>query len=370
MKNLKIKKIEIIKLNIPLKEPVIISLGAIYKTENLLIKIHTDSGLTGTGEASPLRQIVGEIQASEFEIAKQLAACIKGKNPLAIEDRLSEMDREIAGNNTLKSAFDMALYDILGKSAGMPLYQLLGGSNSREIYTDMTVYLGSPEKMAAQALEYKNEGFPAIKVKLGTTEKEDIARIQAIREAIGYEIPLRIDANQEWDTITAIRTLKALEKYDVEHCEEPIAHWNNRDLVRVRNNSPISIMADESVFDHHDAFRLASMGACDYFNIKLSKTGGINNALKIIAIGEAAGIKSQVGCMSESRYALTALTHLVAARNNIVHFDIDSSFPHAEDPVTGGIQYKGKGKWELPDSPGIGADFDAEFLDKMEKVAI
>lgn len=370
MNHLKIEKIEIIKLNIPLKEPVIISLGAIYKTENLLIKIHTDSGLTGTGEASPLRQIVGEIQASEFEIAKHLAAVIKGKNPLAIEDRLSEMDREIAGNNTLKSAFDMALYDLLGKSAGMPLYQLLGGSNSREIYTDMTIYLGSPDKMAAQALEYKNEGFPAIKAKLGTTEKEDIARIQAIREAIGYEIPLRIDANQGWDTITAIRTLKALEKYDIEHCEEPIAHWNNRDLVRVRNNSPISIMADESVFDHHDAFRLASMGACDYFNIKLSKTGGINNALKIIAIGEAAGIKSQVGCMSESRYALTALTHLVAARNNIVHFDIDSSFPHAEDPVTGGIQYKGKGKWELPDSPGIGADFDAEFLDKMEKVTI
>lgn len=370
MKKIKIEEIEVIKLNIKLKEPVKISLGTIYKSENILIKIHTDSGLTGTGEASPLKQIVGETQASEFEIAKYLAVTIKGKDPLAIEDRMLDIDRAIAGNFTLKSAFDMAMYDLLAKSANMPLYQLLGGSNSREICTDMTVYISTPEKMAAQALEYKNEGFPAIKVKLGTTEKEDIARIKAIREAIGYEIPLRIDANQGWDTVTAIRILKALEKYDIEHCEEPIPHWNNRDLVRVRNNSPISIMADESVFNHHDAFRLASMGACDYFNIKLSKTGGIHHALKIIAIGEAAGIKSQVGCMSESRYALTALTHLVAARNNIVHFDIDSSFSHAEDPVTGGIQYKGKGKWELPDSPGIGAGFDPGFLDQMGKVVV
>jgi L-Ala-D/L-Glu epimerase len=370
MNHLRIDNIEVIKLNIALKEPVVISLGAIYKTENILIKIHADNGLTGIGEASPLKQIVGEIQASEYEIAKLLAAVIKGRNPLAIEDRLTELDREIAGNYTIKSAFDMALYDLLAKNAGMPLYQLLGGGNSREVFTDMTVYLGTPEKMALDALSYKNEGYPAIKVKLGTTEKEDIARIKAIRDAVGYDIPLRIDANQGWDTVTAIRTLKALEKYDIEHCEEPIPHWNNRDLVRVRNNSPISIMADESVFDHKDAFRLASLGACDYFNIKLSKSGGIHNALKIIGVGEAAGIKSQVGCMSESRYALTALTHLVAARNNIIHFDIDSSFAHAEDPVTGGIQYMGKGKWQLPDAPGIGADFDANFLEGLEKEMI
>lgn len=370
MEKIQITDIEIIRLNIPLKEPIHISLGIIQSTENILIKIHTDAGITGIGEGSPLKQIVGEVQASEFETARYMAAVIKGKDPVAIEERLFDIDREIAGNYTLKSAFDMALYDILGKSAGLPLYQLLGGSNTREIFTDMTVYLGTPEKMAAEAAAYKKKGFQSIKVKLGTTVKEDIARIEAIRKAIGYDIPLRIDANQGWDTVTAISILKLLEKYDIEHCEEPIAHWNNRDLVYVRNNSPIPIMADESVFDHRDAFRLASMGACDYFNIKLAKTGGIHNALKIIAIGEAAGIKSQVGCMSESRYALTALTHIVAARKNIVHFDIDSSLSQAEDPVTGGIIYKDKGKWELPDQPGIGADFDPGFLEKMEKITV
>ena len=362
-----IKKIEVFKLNIALKEPISISLGTFYKTENLLIRIHTDSGLVGSGEGSPEKHIVGELQSSGFETAGYLAGIIKGKDALAIEDRINDLDRAITGNNTLKSAFDMAMYDLLSQSAGMPLYRLLGGGNTREIYTDMTVYLGSPAKMAAQALEYVNAGFPTIKVKVGGTTEEDTARIKAIRDAIGYDTPMRIDSNQGWDTVTAIKTLKILEKYNIEHCEEPIARWNNRDLKRVRDNSPIPIMADESVFDHRDAFRLASMRACDYFNIKLAKTGGIHHALKIIAIAEGAGIKTQVGCMSESRYALTALAHMVAARNNIVYFDIDSSLSHAEDPVTGGIQYKGKGKWELPEVPGIGADFNEEFLSKMER---
>lgn len=370
MENLKIDKIEVMELNIALKEPISISLGTHYLAENVAIRIYADNGLMGTGEASPEINITGESQSTELEIAKILAAGLKGKDPLAIEDRILDMDRIIAGNYTIKSAFDMALYDLLAKQAGLPLYQLLGGGNTREICTDMTVYLGTPERMAEQALGYEREGFPTIKVKLGTTESEDIKRIQLIREAIGDEIPLRIDANQGWDVVTAIKILKALEPYHIDHCEEPIPRWDNAGLRRVRDNSPIPIMADESVFDHRDAFRLASMGACDYFNIKFAKSGGIHNAIKINAIAEGAGIKTQVGCMSETRFALTALTHFVAAKNNVVWFDIDASLSHAEDPVTGGIQYMGKGKWELPQVPGIGGDFDPAFLGKMNKVTI
>ena len=129
-------------------------------------------------------------------------------------------------------------------------------------------------------------------------------------------------------------------------------------------------MADESVFDHHDAFKLASRGACDFFNIKFSKSGGIHKALKINAIAEASGIKCQVGCMSESRFALTALMHFVLAAKNVVHFDIDSSLMLDADPVIGGIQYEGKGKWILKDAMGIGADFDEVFLSGVESVTI
>ena len=370
MENIVITKVEIIKLNLPYKEPFVISLGVIESATNVVIKIHTNGGLTGIGECAPFITIVGETQETVFETSKLIARLLKGKDPFAIEDRLAEIDRAIAGNYTMKSAFDMALYDLLAKKAQMPLYKLLGGSNTREIYTDMTISIGPPEKVAKDALAFKEAGFPAIKVKLGTTTKEDVARIKSIREAVGDNYPIRIDANQGWDTVTAINTLNALAKYNIEHCEEPIPKWNNRELVKVRENSPISIMADESVFDHHDAFRLASMGACDYFNIKFSKSGGIHNALKINAIAEAAGIKCQVGCMSESRFALTALMHFVLAGKNVVHFDMDSSLMLAEDPVIGGIQYQGKGKWTLEDAIGIGADFNEDFLNSMESVTI
>ena len=365
-----ITSVEVIKLNIPYKEPFVISLGVIENATNIVIKINTNSDLTGVGECAPFVFIVGETQETVYEISKQVGKLLIGKDPFAIEDRLLEINKAVKGNYTMKSAFDMALYDLLAKKANLPLYKLLGGSNSREVYTDMTISIGEPEKMANDAKRFKEEGFPAIKIKLGTTTKLDVARIKAIREAVGNDYPIRIDANQGWDTVTAIKTLQELSEYNIEHCEEPIAHWNNRELVKVRENSPISIMADESLFDHHDAFRLASMGACDYFNIKFSKSGGINNALKIVAIAEASGIKCQVGCMSESRFALTALMHLVAARNNIVHFDIDSSLMLAEDPVIGGIQYKGNGKWELGDTIGIGADFKPGTFDQMEKFIV
>lgn len=370
MQKTRITKVEVIKLNLPYKEPFVISLGVITEASNVVIRIHTSDGLTGTGECAPFVFIVGETQETVFELAKKVGKMLLGRDPFAIAERLHEIDRAVKGNPTMKSAFDMAFYDLLALRANLPLYRLLGGSNKREIHTDMTISIGDPEKVARDALEFQKAGFPAIKVKLGTTSREDVARIKAIREAVGPDYPIRIDANQGWDTITAIETLKALEPYGIEHCEEPIPHWNNRELVKVRENSPIPIMADESVFDHHDAFRLASMGACDYFNIKFSKSGGINNALKIVAVAEAAGIKCQVGCMSESRFALTALMHLVLASDIIVHFDMDSSLMLDKDPVTGGIEYKGAGHWILGESPGIGAGFDEAFLESMERVSI
>ncbi|MBN2417348.1 dipeptide epimerase [bacterium] len=366
-----ISRIELYKLNIPLKNPFIISLGVMTDVKNIVVKIHTDQdGLYGTGEACPFWIITGSTQESDFELAKILARVMIGKNPLEIEHLIREMDEEVKFNPTIKGAFDMALYDILGKYTQLPLYALWGGKNDRTLTTDMTVSLDTPEKMATEALAFKDNGFPAIKVKLGENTIKDVARIKAIREAIGMEIPLRIDANQGWDVVTAIHTLKALEKFDIEHCEEPVPRWNNEGLVLVRSKSPIPVMADESLFDEHDAFRLASMGACDYFNIKLSKSGGLNTALKIVAVADAAGIKSQVGCMLETRLGLTALAHLVVARKNIVHYDLDSALMHAEDPVSGGMRYLEKGEVAIPDSPGIGADFDPQYLASMDKVMI
>ncbi len=370
MKSPAVTRVDVIKLNIPYKEPFVISLGVIPSATNVVVRIHSDDGNSGTGECAPFVYIVGETQQTVFDLSLQIAGLMLGKDPYALEERLKEIDRAVKGNPTMKSGFDMALYDLLARRARLPLYRILGGSNMREVCTDMTISIGSPEKMARDALAFQREGFPAIKVKLGTTQKEDLGRIEAIREAVGPDYPVRIDANQGWDAAAAIATLRALEPFGIEHCEEPIPHWNTRELPRVRTESPIPIMADESLFDHHDAFRLAVIQACDYFNIKLSKSGGIHNALKIISVAESAGIGCQVGCMSESRFALTALMHLVQARESIIHFDMDSSLMLAEDPVTGGISYEGAGKWTLDEQPGIGAGFDEAFLESMEQKSL
>jgi len=364
MKESSIVRIELYKLTIARREQFRISLGVMDSVENILVQIHTTDGLYGWGEGSPLPYICGETQAISLEAARTLAGFLIGKDPYAIEARLHDLDRFLVHNTTAKSAFDMALYDLLAKQAGLPLYALLGGEK-RLFFTDETIGIDSPEVMARQALNTKKHGFLAIKVKLGTNRHDDFERIQAIRAAVGDDVLLRIDANQGWDLVTAEQTLRDLARFDIQYCEEPIAHWNQAGLRYLREKSPIPIMADESLFDHHDAFRLASLGACDYFNIKLSKSGGIHTALKINAVAESAGIQCMLGCMAETRLGLTAAAHLVSARPNIAFADLDSAFNKEGDPVVGGITYDG-GWIHLPEVPGHGADILPEALKSWE----
>lgn len=368
--NLQITSIEIYKLCIPLKQPFVISLGPQYDADNIVIIIKTNEGITGWGECSPYMSINGESMDTCFIVAQYLAAELKNKNPLQIEECIASMDRLITRNESIKSAFDMALYDIASQHANQPLYQFLGGKKNKIISTDMTVGLGSPDKMAKEALQYKTEGFPSIKVKLGTTTAEDVERIKTIREAIGNELPLRIDANQGWSVATAIATLNALNDFGIEHCEEPIARWNYMELPHVRKNSPIKIMADESCFDEHDAERLAKLNACDYFNIKLGKSGGIWHALKIVEVANANNIKLQVGCFMESRLAITALVHFAYSSNLILHYDLDTPLMLKDDPILGGMIFKENGIVEIDDSIGIAATVDTQFLKTCEKITI
>lgn len=365
-----ITSIEIYKLLLPLKEPFVISLGTQYNADNILIIIKTNEGITGFGECSPYMSINGESIDTCFAVAQYLATALKGINPLAIEDCIAIMDKVIYGNNSIKSAFDMALYDIAAKHSNMPLYQFLGGEKNKVITTDMTVGIGSPEKMANDALRFKEAGFPAVKVKLGQSTELDVARIQAIRNAVGNELPLRIDANQGWSVETAITTLQALAPHDIEHCEEPIARWNFMELPKVRKASPIKIMADESCCTQHDASRLAALQACDYFNIKLGKSGGIFNALKIVEVGNQHNIKMQIGSFMESRLATSAFVHFAYGNNSIVHFDLDTPLMMAEDPIENGLQYLPNGVVEINDLPGIGASIHEDYLQNRQRVVV
>ncbi len=365
-----IQKIEICKLFIPLKEPFVISLGPINNAENVIVIIHTSNGITGFGECSPFMSINGESADTGLVVGQYFANFLKGKNPLLIEEHIAAMDKIIYGNSSIKSAFDIALYDIASQHAGLPLYKYLGGKKNKTIITDYTVSIADPGKMAADALKIKNEGYPAIKIKLGNNGKTDVLRIKAIRESVGSEIPLRIDANQGWDIEEAITTLKALAPFGIQHCEEPIPRWAFMQLPRVRKESPIPIMSDESCGDEHDAERLIQLGACDYMNIKLGKSGGIFKALKMVKLAEAANIHLQVGAFMESRLAMTAFAHFSLCSPVIEHYDFDTSLMFSEDPVEGGMLYKQNGIIEVPETTGLGASINKSWLKKMEKVVI
>ncbi len=366
-----IQSVEIYKLFIPLKEPFVISLGPIHEVQNVVVIIRTKDGCAGYGECSPYMTINGESVDTCFIVGQYFAKVLKGKDAVDIAGCMEIMDKTIYANSSIKSAFDIALHDIVGQHKGVPVYQLLGGSNNKTLETDMTVSIGTPEKMRSDALKFMEEGFPAIKVKLGQEKEIDVQRIRAIREGIGKDHPLRIDANQGWETAdNAIDVLQALSSFNIEHCEEPISRWRYTELGKVSAASPIPIMADESCGDEHDAERLIALKACSLFNIKLGKSSGFYKGLKIAELGAAAGMHMQVGGFMESRLGMTAAAHLALANDHIHHCDFDTPLMFTEDPVIGGIQYLEKGRIKVPDVPGLGAVIDDAWLRKSEKAIL
>jgi L-alanine-DL-glutamate epimerase-like enolase superfamily enzyme len=366
---MKITQTEIYKYSIPMV-PFTIATGTMEFAQNIFIRIHTDKEITGVGECSAFPMITGETQATCFEIAKDFASLLKNKNALALEERMNELHAFTAYNNTIKSAFDMALHDIAAQQAKLPLYKFLGGDKTKKLETDLTIGINTPQQMAEQAKEFVERGVRILKIKLGKNAKEDIQRIELINKVVGKEIKLRIDANQGWNYDDALYVLTALKNYNIEFCEQPIRKHDDPLLPQLKKNSPIKIMADESVFDHYDAARLIKANACDYINIKFAKSSGIIEANKINAVCKEKNIACMMGGMLESRVALTAFAHFATAFDNIRFYDMDTCMlGHKIDPVIGGVTYNNFFV-ELPDSIGVGADVNEEFLQQLEKVIV
>ncbi|MFT4565194.1 MAG: L-alanine-DL-glutamate epimerase-like enolase superfamily enzyme [Saprospiraceae bacterium] len=371
MTNVHITKVEITPLQIELTEPFVISKGPLTHASITVVKIYTNEGLYGIGECCPYRTIHGETQAGSVAAARDLSLLLIGKDPTKIRRLVQIMDKSLAGNASIKGAIDMALYDLNAKIVNQPLYQYLNGDAEKKIYTDMTVSLLEEERMVEKALKFQSDGFPVLKVKLGDRPAaKDISRMQSIRKAVGDELPLRIDANQGWNYIEALRAVEGMKDLNIEHCEAPIHSGNLMHLARLREISPIAIMGDEAVFSHLDAFQTLSRGCIDLINIKLGKSGGICHAMKIAGIAEAFGVYCQVGSFSESRLGITALTHFSMAWDNIIYFDLDSPLMQSEDPIIGGMTYHKDWQVTVSDEPGIGADYDPDFLKRFETLSI
>lgn len=352
---MRIDKIELKHISIPLKKTFKTALRTVDSAENTVVLVHTDNGLTGFGEAPPTKAITGEDNESiRAAINEYIIPALTGQDISDMDMLQQKLHGSVSGNNSAKAAVDMALYDLYTRQLGKPLYQYLGGYRNK-VETDITISINEPEEMEADAAAAAEQGFSALKLKVGIDAEKDVQRVKCIRNAVGKDMKIRLDANQGWEVDEAIRTIRTLEDLDldIELVEQPVKARDFAGLKKVKDNVNTIIMADESMFTAQDARELLEMQAADLLNIKLMKCGGIYKALQIVEIAEEYGVECMLGSMVESKISLTAAAHLAAAKKVITRVDLDAAILLKEDPVIGGF-HKNIPWFSLDDSPGLG----------------
>lgn len=332
---MRIERVEVYSVTLKYSEPFRIAPSVSVESRNIVVRILTDYGIEGWGESSPSRRVTGETVETVSLAISRMAPRLVGMCPLMIEQNVEVMDQTVDGNPAAKAALDIALHDILGKTVGKPLFILLGGYRT-EVLTDITLSVKPPREMAADAVNAVKQGFKALKIKVGVNPVEDVERIRMVREAVGEDVEMRVDANGGWSVEQAIEVLNRVERFNIRFVEQPVPAEDVKGLARVRKNSPIPIMADESIHSSSDALRLIREEAVDLINIKLMKSGGILNAKRISDVAEAAGIPCMVGCMGESGIGVAAGAHFAAGLRNVKYADLDCDLLHADKLVKKG----------------------------------
>jgi len=361
---MRIVDVKIYPIQIPLVEPFKIALGETRVAHSIMVEVVTDENILGYGEASPTARITGETYNQALVNLEYLKHELIGEDPLCIERLEEKINNSLLGSTSVKAALNMALYDILGKYVGKPLYVMFGAYRS-SFETDITIGIKDLESTVKDAIKHVDSGFKKLKVKVGIDPKEDIERVKRIRDAIGYKIALRLDANQGWSPKQAVSTIKAVERYEIELVEQPVPYWDIDGLKYVKDNVETPIIADESIHTARDAIELIRRDAVDGLNIKIMKCGGIREAFRIAHVAEARGLKCMIGCMIETRLALSAAAHVVASTKNIVYIDLDGNTSLADEPLTGGIRLE-HGVIYMPEAPGLGVELDRDKLEKFK----
>ncbi|AGY77938.1 dipeptide epimerase [Clostridium autoethanogenum] len=354
---MKIRDIKIKRISVPLKTPFKTALRTVERVEDIIVEIYTDTGNIGFGEAPPTGVITGDTIGSIIgAIEDHIKKSIIGMNMENFESIIQKLNGCIVKNTSAKAAVDIALYDLYGQLYKAPLYKLLGGFR-KEITTDITISVNEPEEMVKDSIDAIKRGYKTLKIKVGKDFKKDLERMKAIRQAIGYDIDLRIDANQGWKPKEAVKVLREMEDagLDIDFVEQPVIAHDIDGLKFVTDNVAIPVLADESIFSPMDALNVLERRAADLINIKLMKTGGIYNALKICSLAEIHGVECMIGCMLEAKVSVTAAVHLACAKSIITKIDLDGPVLCSEDPINGGAVFN-ESKITLTDKPGLGIE--------------
>lgn len=352
---MKITEIRLGKISVPLRVPFKTALRTVTSVEDVIVEVHTDTGAIGYGEAPPTGVITGDTTGAIIgAIQDHIGKSILGRDVDDFEDVIQTVQKCIVKNTSAKAAVDMALWDLYGQLYRIPVYKLMGGAR-KSIVTDITISVNEPEEMAQDAINAIARGYDCLKVKVGANPAMDVARLAAVRKAVGSDVCIRIDANQAWQPKEAVRILNQMQEQGLglEFVEQPVKAHDFEGLKYVTERSYVPVLADESVFSPEDALKIMQMGAADLVNIKLMKCGGLYNALKIASAAEVYGVECMIGCMLEAKISVNAAVELACAKKIITRIDLDGPVLCSEDPILGGAVFNEK-EITVSDEPGLG----------------
>lgn len=360
---MQIERIHIHQVDIPLHEPFVTALKPIPELERVIVEVETDAGIVGLGEGAPAYEVTGETQRSTAAVIEDvLAPLIIGADPMAIERVREQMWALVDGAPAAHAALEIALQDIRGKVADLPLYVLLGGAAEvPELRVPKVLSIKAPEEMAADAAAAVAEGYDQIKIKVGGDPDTDAARVAAIVDAVPESVHLKADANQGWgDAKTALAAIDQIAAH-IDVIEQPVRKTDVRALQLLRDRVDIPVMPDESAEDDTDVAELIRLDAGDMYNIKLMKTGGISEAIRLDAVAAASGCHTQIGSMVEGHIGTAAGVHFALARQNVIWNEMVGPFM-----TTTGITDL---QVDLPTitatGPGLGVTIDRDALAEL-----
>ncbi|QQE75395.1 dipeptide epimerase [Brevibacillus composti] len=365
----RIRSVDIYAIALPLIRPFIISYDSFHEMPTILVRLETEEGIVGYGEATPDEHVTGETYWSTIEVLKHhLGPAVLGEHPFALERIHAKMNQKVKGVPAAKAAIDIACHDLMGKLAGQPLYRLLGGPAHEELVIPYVMSILPPDVMAEEAKAAVADGYRTLKLKVGTDVPTDVARVRAVRQAVGPDIRLRVDVNQGWGY--AAETLGALGQLadcHIDWIEQPV-HADDLDgMADIRRQTAIPVMVDEGLLGDKEMRQIIQKNAADWINIKLMKCGGLYPAVRLIHQAEMAGIRTQIGSMVESAVATAAGAHLSLAKKNVWSNEMVGPRMFADDvadfPIAGD-------RIRLSESPGLGIDVQEEKIASLARIHI
>jgi L-alanine-DL-glutamate epimerase-like enolase superfamily enzyme len=346
-----------------MREPLTWPGGVRQSASGLVVEVHTDEGVAGIGEApGPTLPTIQTI------IEQELAQFLVGQDPLRTEwlvHRMEEFSRNWSGIAAYAIAgLEIALLDLKGKALGVPVAELLGGFCSDRVPVVGYLFIDEPEANARKAKAFVDAGYTELKLKVGRDFAQDHDSIAAIRDAVGPDVKLRIDANMIWSVPAAIKWIRGLERFDLQYVEQPVPDFDLAGLAQVRRSVGVPIAADEACTDVRSALELVRHDACDVFVVYPSEAGGLTRARQIAAVAEAAGKWCAIGSWAELGPATIANAHLVAATTTF-GFASDTHYPLQLDDVLRAPLDMSDGLLAVPRSAGLGVELDREAMTRL-----